>query len=81
MDLCARHLRLLSLAGVTFTPKHHLWCHLTARARECGKPCMYSTLLDESLNKVAASTASMAHRATWEMHTFGRVCLLPHVSR
>ena len=80
MDLCIRHLRLLSEAGVHYTPKHHLWCHLTLRIRTAGNPRCYSTFLDESLNRVLANIAAKAHRSTWELRTFHRVQLLPLVS-
>ena len=81
LDMCLRHLRLLSQAGVSFSPKHHLWCHLTVRIRSCGNPRDYSTLLDESLNRALANIAVAAQCRTWEHRTFTRVRLFCHKCR
>ena len=79
LDLCIRHLVLIGVAGVPFAPNHHIWCHLTVRTRAFGNPRCYSTCFDESLSRVLANIAQRAHRAQWELRTFARVHVLPHV--
>eukprot|EP00974_Lingulodinium_polyedra_P098889 9584787-Lingulodinium_polyedra.AAC.1 len=51
-DCCQRCLVNCSRAGVSFTPKHHFFAHLSMDASNKGNPKLYSCFLDESLNLV-----------------------------
>lgn len=78
MHCAVRHLRLLEHADVSFTPKHHLWLHLTAKIPQQGNPKTYATFLDESLNAVLAGiVASVRPGARFEQRVFQRVAMLP----
>eukprot|EP00959_Pyramimonas_sp_CCMP1952_P376136 7878441-Pyramimonas_sp.AAC.1 len=41
LDLSIHHLKLMAAAGVSNTPKQHLWIHRTLRSRELGNPRKY----------------------------------------
>ena len=73
--LCKQHLDSCSACGIAFKPKHHLYWHLTVRIRHQGNPRMYSTYLDESLNRFIANTAGSCHRMTFERRLFAKVSL------
>lgn len=50
-------------ASVSFTPKFHFFAHLSEQAFSFGNPKMYSTWLDESLNRLLRDIAASAHRS------------------
>ena len=79
MHSCLRTLDMMNRAECGFTPKCHLWLHLTQRVPLCGNPRLYSTFLDESLNHVVSCIAGAANRRTWEKRIFQRIGLLPYV--
>eukprot|EP00969_Alexandrium_andersonii_P309094 13659946-Alexandrium_andersonii.AAC.1 len=54
---------------------------MTRRIPLCGNPRCYSTLLDESLNAIAAPIASASHRSRWEINVFTRLRVLPQVEK
>lgn len=77
MHNCLRHLRLLAVAEVQYTPKHHLWVHLTRKIPEQGNPRGYSCFLDESLNATIASIVGAGRTPHLERRVFQRIALLP----
>ena len=81
MACCVRHLHLIGLAGVAFTPKHHLFVHLTQRISVQGNPKLYSTFLDEHLNATIARMVAAAHPLRVRQGMFLRVAALPESTR
>ena len=75
LDYCLRHLILFGAAGGVYTPKHHLFVHMTLKIEVHGNPKHHSTFVDETLNGAVALVAGKAHRANWESRIFERVAL------
>ena len=48
------------------TPKTHLMCHVSDRARSHGNPWLYTTFYDESLNKELKKVLRLVHQANFE---------------
>ena len=67
---CLSHLKYAREGGVPFTPKHHLFLHLTWRSSKHGNPKYYSTFLDESLNGKIAAICRSAHRSRLQERVF-----------
>ena len=65
-----RHLLLLEEAGVPYTPKHHLFLHMTVRTARKGNPRFYATFLDESLNGKIAKICRSCHRSKIQGRVF-----------
>eukprot|EP00959_Pyramimonas_sp_CCMP1952_P434723 9102584-Pyramimonas_sp.AAC.1 len=57
LTLCVEHLKAYDRAGGMFTPKQHLFVHLTAHMIFFGNPRHRSTWHDETLNKAIRSAA------------------------
>ena len=81
MACCVRHLHFIGLAGVAFTPKHHLFVHLTQRIPLQGNPMLYSTFIDEHLNATIARIVAAAHPLGVRQGLFLRVAVLPESAR
>ena len=77
LDLCLRHIYLMTKTGCTLTPKFHMWVHMTCNIPLHGNPVFYSTSVDETLNFCIARMAAVSHRSTWEESIFLRCRLLP----
>ena len=70
MPYGVRHLKLAQSAGVPSIPKHNQFVHLLQNMRRFGNPKMYSSFIDESLNKNLAAVARNAHSFVWERRIF-----------
>jgi hypothetical protein len=70
MECAQRHLVDCERCGIAYSPKHHLFVHLTIRSRRMGNPRYYSCFVDESLNMILRTVAQFAHRATLEVRVF-----------
>ena len=66
------HLNLIAPFDI-FLPKHHLMLHVNHRAILQGNPWMYTTFLDESLNKELKKCLRLCHQSTFEDTAFVRV--------
>ena len=58
-------------AGGAFTPKWHLWMHLTKGIYEKGNPTAYSCWLDESANRRVADLCRAAHASVFDRRVLG----------
>ena len=70
MDCAVGHLRSVISSGMDMKPKHHLFLHLSFRARHYGSPAWYGTFLDESQNRVLASVCRSAYPTVFEQRVF-----------
>jgi hypothetical protein len=76
--LCRQHNCDAVEAGIAMKPKHHLFVHLTDSIQAKGNPRYYSTYMDESMNKLAATIAASAHRHAFERRTFAKFAMAQH---
>ena len=65
-----RHLSLCPACEIRYTPKHHLWVHMTSRVRALGNPKLQATWIDESGNRTLSKVTAGCHRFTWERMVF-----------
>ena len=69
---CMDHNYHANLAGIAMKPKHHIFVHMTIGVPYNGNPRMYSTYMDESLNRDIACIAASCHRLTFERRVFAK---------
>ena len=67
------HNKAYEAAGGIPAPKHHLGCHLAARAGMHGNPRTYWCYTDESMNGRLARIAAKSHPRTCARTVFRRV--------
>jgi hypothetical protein len=58
----AHHVNLYYRAGGILRPKHHMMFHLILDSSKKGRPSLWATFRDESLNGVIAGIARSCHR-------------------
>jgi hypothetical protein len=64
MGLYVRHMALM-VPFDCFVPKHHIMFHLLVRTGYQGNPLVYSTWLDEALNKLLKQACKNASVSTF----------------